>query len=201
MNVMINEKMCLKHRMTLQEFLLALTIRSVDNMDEVLNNMLNREILVEQNGKYLVTQHWSDVVDEILCDSSNTTGKTDEELLELAKKMRALYPDGKMPGTTYYYRCNNKEIVLKLKKFFLEHGKYTDEEVLNATRNFVASHRGNYRYLPLLKYFISKLKPVEDEDGMCHNVEYSPLADYLENGGGEEEVVVNDDSWLMNSRN
>ena len=34
--------------------------------------------------------------------------------------MRECFPQGKMPGTAYYYRCNNAEVVKKLKKFFVQ---------------------------------------------------------------------------------
>ena len=130
MNISIDEKACLKHKMTLSEVLLALSAR-IDKLQDNLENMLNRKILVY--GKdYQVTQHWSDVLDEIIADSSGVVEKTDEELLVLAQKMRDLYPRGKMKDrygrlTPYYYRCNNSEVVKKLKKFFLIFGNYSDE--------------------------------------------------------------------------
>jgi hypothetical protein len=63
----------------------------------------------------------------------------------------------------------------------------------------VASYQGNYRYLPLAKYFISKNKAVTDEDGKNHISEVSLLATYLENK--EEGDTNNSDDWLMSSRN
>lgn len=206
MKVTINEKTCVKHKMTLAEFLLALSIRSVDNMEETLSNMINREIIVEKDGKYLVTQHWSDVIDEILCDSSSDTEKTDEELLSLAKRMAALFPQGKMKNrygqpTPYYYRCNSSEIVKKLKKFFTTYGDVSEEEILDATRRYVASFQGNYSNMRLIKYFILKDDVKPSEDGQGHVEQISDLATFLENKGSEEEVVINDDSWLMNARN
>ena len=88
MKITIDEKVCLKHKMTLSEFLMALAVRSGVNGNEI-HNMLEREILVEtqDNGWFMVTQHWSDVLDEIICDSSGDTGRSDEELIELAIKL------------------------------------------------------------------------------------------------------------------
>jgi hypothetical protein len=97
-----------------------------------------------------------------------------------------------MPGTPYYYRCNNSEVIKKLKKFFIQYGNYPDDDIVDACKRFVASFRGNYKYLPLVKYFISKLKDQEEEDGTIHKVEYSPLADYLEN---KEETVTDTSDW------
>ena len=197
MKITIDEKKCLKHKLTLTEGLLALAVRTCQNADEILANMLNREILVKKDGKYLVTQHWSDVVDEIISDSSGSIDKSDEEFLELAKQMRDLYPRGKMKNrfgqlTPYYYRCNNSEVIKKLKKFFLLFGNYSDEDILDATKRYVASFRGNYTNMRLIKYFILKddVKPGEDGN---HVEQISDLATFLENKESEEEVGTNED--------
>jgi hypothetical protein len=91
--------------------------------------------------------------------------------------------------------------MLKLKKFFVSYGDYPDEEILDATKRYVASFRGNYQYLKLLKYFISKNEDEEDENGLRHKVEHSYLADYLENKESEKEVVNTSSDWMMNVRN
>jgi hypothetical protein len=197
MKITIDEKKCLKHKLTLTECLLALAVRTCQNADEILANMLNREILVKKDGKYLITQHWSDVVDEIISDSSGSIDKSDEEFLELAKQMRDLYPRGKMKNrfgqlTPYYYRCNNSEVIKKLKKFFFLFGNYSDEDILDATKRYVASFRGNYTNMRLIKYFILKddVKPGEDGN---HVEQISDLATFLENKESEEEVGTNED--------
>ena len=197
MKLSIDEKVCLKHKMTIQEFLFALAIRTGDHRKDI-NNMVSREILVWDNGVLKITQHWSDVLDEILADSSGTVEKSDEELLELAKKMRELYPQGKMKDrygrlTPYYYRCNNGEVVKKLKKFFTVFGNYPDEEILDATRRYVASFQGNYTGMRLIKYFIMKDDVKPSEDGTGHVEQISDLATFLENKEGEEEEVINGD--------
>ncbi len=202
MKIVIDEQVCLKHKMTVGEALMALAIRVSKDTSKDLENMKNREILVYKDNQYLVTQHWSEVLDEIICDSSKATEMSDEALLEFAQKLREVYPAGKMPGTAFYYRCNNSEVAKKLKKFFLQYGtKYSEQDILDATQRYVASFRGNYRYLPLIKYFISKLKPVQEEDGTTHNVEFSPLADYLENKEEEGVEVINSDEWMCNVKN
>lgn len=195
MKINLDEKVCLKQKLTTTEVLIALAVRTANNFEDIVNNMINRQILVNKGGKFLVTQHWSEVIDEVICDSSEAK-IDDKRLLELAQKMRECFPAGKMPGTPYYYRCNSSEVIKKLKKFFLvpEYSKYSDDEIIDATKRFIASFNGNYRYLPLIKYFISKFKDEEDEDGNIHKVEFSPLADYLENK--EEGPVNNSEDWL-----
>ena len=193
MKITIDEKKCLKYKLTFKEFLAALTIKNLKDPKSVIDTLVNRDVLDIKDDKYVVTDKWSETLDKILTESGGTE-KTDEEFIEMAKKMRELYPEGKMPGTTYFYRCNNKEVANKLKRFFIQYGdKYTEQDILDATQRFVAAFKGNYKYLPLLKYFISKQKSVEDEDGVSHNIEYSPLADYLENPDSNESGY--NDDW------
>lgn len=205
MKITIDEKVCLKHKMTMQEFLISLAVR-IGGFEKAIDNMVGREILVDDNG-YKITQHWSDVLDEIMADSSGTIEKSDEELLKLAQQMRELYPQGKMKDrfgrpTPYYYRCNNGEVVKKLKKFFTIFGNVSDEEILDATKRYVASFQGNYTGMRIIKYFILKDDVKPSEDGQGHVEQISDLATFLENKESEEEGEVNnDDSWLISSRN
>lgn len=198
MKIVIDEKICKKHHLSVTEVLVSLGIRSSEDVNETLNELEEKQVLVYKDDNYMVTQPWSDILDEILCDSCS--GEDNEErLTELAKKMRECFPEGKMPGTAYYYRCNVREVVLKLKKFFLQYGNYSDDKIIDATKRFIEAYNGNYRYLPLIKYFISKNKTVTDEDGTSHIQEVSELASYLENK--ETETKATSDDWLMSARN
>ena len=198
MKIVIDEKICKKHHLSVTEVLVSLGIRSSEDVNETLNELEEKQVLVYKDNNYMVTQPWSDILDEILCDSCS--GEDNEErLTELAKKMRECFPEGKMPGTAYYYRCNVREVVLKLKKFFLQYGNYSDDKIIDATKRFIEAYNGNYRYLPLIKYFISKNKTVTDEDGTSHIQEVSELESYLENK--ETETKATSDDWLMSARN
>ena len=198
MKIIIDEKVCIKHKMTPEEVLFALAFRI--SKGDTLSNMLAREILVDVGGQMQVTQHWSDILDEIISDSSGKVEKSDEELLALAQKMRELYPQGKMKDrygrmTPYYYRCNNGEVVKKLKKFFTIFGSVSDEDILDATKRYVASFQGNYTGMRLIKYFIIKDDVKPSEDGTGHVEQISDLATFLENKESEGEEGVNNDDW------
>lgn len=204
--ITITEKACLKHKLSMSEALLALAFKHMKDTD--IHNMLNREIIVRKNGKYMLTQHWNEELDDILADSSGKVDKTAEELLVLAKKMRAIYPKCKMKDrfgrdTAYYFSCNNTEVVKKLKKFFENEGNYSDEEILEATERYVKFHaQRNYRGMRLIKYFIWKDDVKPGEDGNGHVEPVSDLATYLSNKEEESEgVVINSDDWMLNTRN
>lgn len=193
MKIVLDEKVCLKKKLTLQEALIA-TAMSMSDFKTTFKNMMNRGIIDPTGSR--ITKVWKETIDSL-------QNSEDERLNNLAIQMRECYPKGKLPGTAFYYRCNVKEIVFKLKKFFEVNGNYTDEEIINATKKFVASYRGDYSRLPLLKYFISKNKKVMDEEGENHIFEVSELASTLENMDEDDNIpeIENSDDWLMNSRN
>lgn len=192
MKITIDEKVCLKHKMTMQEFLISLAVR-IGGFEKTIDNMVGREILVDVGGQMQVTQHWSDVLDEIIAESGGCT-KSEDELKELAKKMIEAYPHGAMidrrtgKPTTYFFQCNNYEVRAKLKSFYARYGEYPDEDILDAEKRYVARWNGNYQQMGFrqLKYFIFK----KDKDTGEIS---SPLLDFLENKESEEEGVNNDD--------
>lgn len=200
MKITIDDKVCLKHKLTVEETLIALAVKYGKNIKEAYENLLNREVLVKDDENTYLTQHWNDVLDEVLVDSSGAIDDEDR-LRNLANKMKEVYPKGKMPGTPYYYQCNTREIILKLKKFFKVYGNYTDDDIMEATKRFVSSFNGNYKFLPLIKYFISKDKMVMDEEGQQHVSPESPLATFLENKDSTDNLATASDDWLTSVRN
>lgn len=209
MKTVLNEKICLKHKLTLQELLVALAVRG-GKVNEVVDNLVSREVIVERNGEYYITQHWNDVVDEILCDSANNgMDLSDERLLALAKRVQECFPVMKMRNaygqdTPFYYRCNKTEIKNKLKKFLTVYGDVPDDDIVDATKRYVATYASKgYVGMRLAKYFIIKEDKKLHADEEMHVEEISDLATFLENKTDEEETadIVNGDDWLVNSRN
>lgn len=194
MKITLDESQCLKHHLTIDEALILLSLR-IKDLDNAITNLEARSII--NDGK--PTPQWSDILDDILASSSGDIND-EQRLQNLAQQMRDLYPRGKMPGTPYYYRCNNREVILKLKKFFQTYGNYPDDKILEATERYVASFQGNYKYLPLIKYFIMKDKLRLGEDGQQHVSPESSLATYLENKDDTTLITASDD-WLTTVRN
>lgn len=114
--------------------------------------------------------------------------KSLEEINKIVEGMQEAMPIGRKPDTSFYWRGNKSEIRLKLIKFFHEYGdSYTAEEIIDATKRYVDSFNGDYRYMRLLKYFIHKQ---EVRDG--ERVPVSELATFLENrdeGAGAHRII------------
>ena len=193
MKLIIDDKVCKKHKMSLAEALVSYIIRmGVDGND--IKEMLDKEILVEGDGPtlwYQVTQRWSDVLDEILCDSEVTPN--DKRLEILAEKIREKFPPGfkvdDRSGTKYYHKSNKKAITQALKRFIVYYGDYSDEEILDATQRYIDSFRGNYvPPFQMANYFV--VKDLRNKGGDIT----SSLATFLENKE-EGEGESNNSDW------
>ena len=68
--------------------------------------------------------------------------------------------------------------------------EFTDEEAVDATKRYIASFNGNYRYMQILKYFISKQKPVEGASAEQN----SQFLSFLQN----EEGTTENQDWTAN---
>ena len=132
------------------------------------------------------------LVETVMSDSHLSKDNSEERYVNLANKLREIFPAGKKPGYAYTWRDSTSCIVDRLKKFVMKYGNHSDEDIIKATKEYVSSFNGNYQYMQLLKYFIWKNKVTGGElvDGrIVGDVEkQSQLAAYLEDS--KEEVAV-----------
>lgn len=183
MKYVIDEDVCKNAHLDIHLLLTILLLNTGTKFEDNLKELIDREIIVEEKTllgpRYLITYRWSDVVSSILLDSEkDNLNDFDARLETLAKKLMDIFPSGKKAGTTHYWKCNVKEVKLKLKKFFKKYSdKYTDEEIINATQSYVDSFNGDYTFMRILKYFIWK------DESRVGGEESSDLATILENAG------------------
>lgn len=198
MKITLDEKTCLKNKLTLQEALIATAV-SLGGYDKTLNNMILRGIV---NGTHTeVLSDWESIIKKL-------TDNEDSRFEELALQVQACFPKQKMinpNGSTspFYFRCNKGEIKNKLKKFIEVYGDVADEDIIDATKRYVASYAPKgYRGMRLAKYFIIKDDRKLSADDEVHVEQLSDLATFLENKTEDTPSdIVDGDDWLMNSRN
>ena len=188
---------CKKHGLLLSEGIALLAISTTT--DDTYKSLVDKGLITKANGtmqslnrKYNATEKGIILADELIADSEENIVVKEDSIKELADKLRSIYPEGKMAGTSYYYRCNRADIVRKLKSFFRRYGEYTTEQIIEATQRYVNSFNGNYTYLRLLKYFIWK---DENKDG--ETLQVSQLADWIEN---KNEVNTTNSDWTTTLR-
>ena len=198
MKITLDEKTCLKNKLTLQEALIATAV-SMGNYKSVFDNMINRHVLGIM-GQSLDSK-WKDTI-------KNLIDTEDERFEALATKVQECFPKQKMmyangTASPFYFRCNKTEIKNKLKKFLTIYGDVSDEDIIDATKRYVASYASKgYRGMRLAKYFIMKDDRKLMADDEIHVEEISDLATFLENKTEDTPSdIVDGDDWLMNSRN
>lgn len=140
------------------------------------------------NGK--ITQEGVDVVESLFLNSEivQVVKFGDEEqdrFMVLADKLREIYPQGKKQGTNLQWRDSTVMISKRLKSLIKKYGvSFTDEEAVAATRRYVDSFHGDYRFMQVLRYFLWK-------DDKINGEEVSQFLSYLQNDDGQD----NNSDW------
>ena len=198
MKITLDEKTCLKNKLTLQEALIATAV-NMGNYKSIFDNMINRHVLGIMGQS--IDSKWKDTI-------KNLINSEDARFEALAIKVQECFPKQKMinpNGLTspFYFRCNKGEIKNKLKKFIEVYGEVSDEDIIDATKRYVASYAPKgYRGMRLAKYFIIKDDRKLSADDEIHVEQLSDLATFLENKTEDTPSdIVDGDDWLMNSRN
>lgn len=188
MNISISEDICKKNSLELEEVLAILLIKTGTDIPKLFAKLEEEKKVVKDIfNNYLVTQRWDDVTSTILLDSDKEK-QSPERLENLAIQLAEIFPKEKKTGTCHYFRGNKKDTILRLKKFFKRYGKYTDQQILDAARKYVASFNGDYTYMRVLKYFIWKDEKKLDAEGNKYVDETSDLSNWIENEGSEDKL-------------
>ena len=195
MKLTIDQTILENNNLTLEEFLvLFLSAKEVDigdiSQSLVAKGFADKDLF--SSGKLVISDKVKDLISTISIDSDKNVIDKDSEFTELATELREIYPAGRKDGTTYMWRGTTAEIEKKLKTLVVKYGFVINKEsVIKATKEYVNSFNGNYRYMQLLKYFI--LKSVKDADG---NVDIkSELMSIIENSG---QLDAQREDWVSN---
>ena len=195
MKLTIDQTILDKNNLTLEEFLvLFLSAREVDigaiSQSLVAKGLADKDLF--SSGKLVISDKVKDLVSTISIESDKNVIDKDSEFTELATELREIYPTGRKEGTSYMWRGTTAEIAKKLKTLVIKYGySFSREDAIKATKEYVSSFNGNYRYMQLLKYFI--LKSVKDADD---NVDIkSELMSLIENSG---QLDAQRDDWVSN---
>lgn len=131
-------------------------------------------------------------VEQLFLNSEIKNNKEGESFEEIADAMRELYPKGLKPGTSYQWKDSTSIIAQRLKALVKKYNvTFTKEEAIDATKRYVASFNGNFRYMQILKYFISKQVTVGSSAE-----QNSQFLSFLQNK--EETTDITSQDWTAN---
>ena len=175
-------------------YLLSVYKKKPINFNTVQKAKVENKILKFENPRdpVKITPKGQSYIESILAKSKiHVSSDNLERYRDLADKMREVYPKGLKPGTNYQWRDSTAIIADRLMKLVAKYNiEFTDDEAVSATKRYIASFNGNYRYMQILKYFISKQKPVEGAPAEQN----SQFLSFLQN---EESITENQD-WTAN---
>lgn len=195
MKITIDTDILNKYNLSTEEFMLLYLNYLEFDISSINSSLVEKNIVdinLYNNSRVILSDKTKDLITTILIESDKNVQKVDTRFENLAQKLRDLYPKGNKPGTNYPWRDSNVVIAKKLKTLVYKHNiQFTDEQAINATKKYIESFNGDYRYMQLLKYFIWKSKT--GEDGTEFN---STLLSYIENEG---QIDTNND-WTAELR-
>ena len=197
--ICLNKKAAQQNGITIDEALLMLAIHNKADLERAEKALVQKGLITAERNNLFQQVGWrltnkgTEVLDSVIMDSDKEQEPQDR-LIQLATRLKEIFPKGKKDGTNYYWTEGVALIVRRLKLFFRKYGnKFTDEQIIQAAEKYVQGFNGNYRYMRLLKYFIFK-----EEVGANGEVEGgSELINYIENAGQEESLR---DDWATTLR-
>ena len=188
-DITLNRAILDEANLDLDEAIALIAIQFSLNLNSALEKLAQKGLIgdsyfeANKTGKYFIMPKGTEIINSYLKTSSNV-GKikiNTNRIQNLAEKMREIYPTGKKPGTAYYWRGSNVDIMKKLETFFKNYGnKYTDEDILKATQNYVNAYQHDNKYMMLLQYFIWKEKGHYEGGTVNMNSELATRLDNLE---------------------
>lgn len=193
MKITVDQTILDKYDLSMEEFLLLYLGAKGTDIDKCTESLLSKGLANKNlfsKGNIIVSEEIKELLTTIVIDSHENVINKDEEYLELANKLRELYPSGRKEGTTYMWRGTTAEIAKKLKTLVVKYNfNFTEEQAIKATQSYINSFNGNYRTMRLLKYFI--LKSEKDADDNVNIV--SEFMSLIENEGQIDSLK---DDWM-----
>ena len=160
MKLAIDEKILAENNLSLNEFLLLLFNAREGDVHECITSLIAKGWAgadLFDDTKVVLSDNAKGKVFDVLIDSDKLVENKQDEFIALANELKEIFPEGRKAGTTYSWRGSTAEIAKKLKNLVVKYGcSFTREEAIEATKAYVASFNGDYKYMKLLKYFLLK---------------------------------------------
>lgn len=188
MKIELTENSCKKSGSSLDEALVLICLHNVRDPLSALKECIRKGLVSKRplEKGYFLTNKGSGLLTDII---SKPQGGRD--VLSLAKQLKEIYPKGTktVSDKKYYWTDSPKLIERRLNVFFKLYGQFNDEDIIDATKRYVASFKGDYETMKLLRYFIFR----ERSFGGI-NEPSSDLLNFIENKG---EDMNNNTNWTM----
>lgn len=187
MKIELTQKNCEAHGLTKEQAMLMIAAENIPDPKATLQECIERGLVSKRPLKegYFVTNKGASLLEEILIRDV----KKNRDLSSLAKELKSIYPRGyKVVGDSKYQWTDAPGLIERRLGVFLKiYGNHSDEEIIDATKRYVASFKGDYETMKLLRYFIYREK--------SYNGISDPSSDLLNMIENKDEET-NNSNWL-----
>lgn len=157
-SITIDKEVLKKYKLSLEEFIvLLLGFYNCDYQtyaDSLIKKGIVKKDLFKENSVVL-SDNTKELVISILVESDYRVKHSDIDFDSLAEKIMAVYPDGCKAGTSYLWRGKKEDIARRLRVLVAVHNfTYTEQEALDAVREYVSNFEVPYEKMTLLRHFI-----------------------------------------------
>lgn len=168
MRITIDTDILSRNNVSLGEFLTLLLGYWNYNFNECFGNLLDKNLADIDRmimGNIVLSGNSKELITRLLTESDERLKKSPiKDFYKLAAKLRNIFPNGNKAGTTYPWGGTVEEIAQKLMVFVTVHGFiYTEEEAIEATKEYVGGFKGDRSHMKLLKYFLLRTRKNEQE--------------------------------------
>lgn len=186
MKLIIDSDACLNNGTCIGEVLLLYEYALKISPESMKQSLIDKGYITNAGdlfGRYTATNKAVKLLDNVLADSSVDD---DTKIIELATKLKELYPKGKKEGTNQFWADGVSIIVKRLKIFYKKYGFYDNDIIIKATEDYIKSFNGDYRFMKTLKYFlwsekVNKAGEVEPTSDLLTYIENADEVDELNN--------------------
>lgn len=196
MKYIIHGSLLKKQDLTLSQLGILIYLASnknISNLKKDLEELWKKGYIIQSGEDYEFDGYkWDEVKMSIEKDSTETD--LGERCLNLAKKLKEIYPKGNriIGDKKYPFQEAERIIAQRMMKFFLRYGEdFNDEDIINVTKTYVEQFENDNSFMKSLKYFIFKDEDKTDGYGKGYVEEQSLLLNFLENPEEATQKVNN----------
>lgn len=159
MRITIDTEILRKHNLSLGQFIILLTSYCSLDCQKIKEELIEKgfaERNLFQEFPPIISDNIKNLIAKILVESDEKLKNCPIKDFEaLAVSLQNIYPDGIKPGKTYSWRGTVDVIAQKLRTLVATYNfSFTEEEAINATKEYVSSFKPPYTYMHTLRNFL-----------------------------------------------
>lgn len=188
MRTVIDIEIIENYGLTLDEFMLIMVVGNKIDFTTAEKTLREKKLIMRSSEPPLnvsLTKKACTLYEDIVMEASKMLDNP-KKYENLAKKLIDIYPKGWKDGT-YQWVEGPILVARRLQMFELKYGKYSDEDIVNATQRYVNIMFGKPE-MRLLKYFIFKEKQTSTG-------EYESSSDLYGMLTNKQDTLFEADEW------